>query len=182
MKKKLYEYIFFKLMGWKIVGEFDKSIKKCVLPVVPHTSWHDFYLGLLTRGCMDIEINFVAKKELFAFPFGYYFKWVGGTPLNRFTNENKVDAIAKIFQEKEVFRLAISPEGTRKKVTEWRTGFYYIALKGGVPIVPVGFDWKNKQVIIFPTLYPTGDKDADFKVLDGYLKGIEGKIPENSFR
>lgn len=168
-------------MGWKIVGDFDTTIKKCVLPVVPHTSWHDFYIGIFTRGSLGIEINFVAKKELFVFPFGYYFKWVGGTPLNRFTNENKVDAIAKIFQEKEVFRLAISPEGTRKKVTEWRTGFYYIALKSGVPIIPVGFDWKNKQVIIFPVLYPTGNKEDDFKILENHFNGIIGKVPENSF-
>lgn len=168
-------------MGWKIVGEFDSSIKKCVIPVVPHTSWHDFYIGLLTRGCMGIEINFVGKKELFVFPFGYYFKWVGGTPLNRFTNENKVDAIAKIFSQKEVFRLAISPEGTRKKVTQWKTGFYYIALKANVPIVPVGFDWKNKQVLVFPAIHPTGDKDADFKVLESNFKGIIGKVPEYSY-
>ena len=181
MKKRLYKFIFFKLMGWKITGNFDSSIKKCVIPVVPHTSWHDFYIGLLTRGVLDLEINFVGKKELFTFPFGFYFKWVGGAPLNRFKNENKVDAIAKIFSEKEIFRLAISPEGTRKKVTEWRTGFYYIALKANVPIIPIGFDWKNKQVIIFPVLFPTDNKDSDFEVLQNYFDGIQGKISKYSY-
>lgn len=181
MKKRIYEFVFFKLMGWKLVGEFDTSIKKCVFPVVPHTSWYDFFIGLGTRGVLDIEINFVGKKELFVFPFGYYFRAVGGEPLNRFKNENKVDAIAKIFENKEVFRLAISPEGTRKKVTDWKTGFYYIALKANVPIVPVGFDWKNKHVIMFPAFYPTGDKDKDFDFLQTQLSGIVGKVPEYSY-
>lgn len=181
MKKRIYQFIFFKLMGWKIVGDFDSSIKKCVIPVVPHTSWHDFYIGLCTRGSLGLEINFVGKKELFVFPFGLYFKWVGGAPLNRFKNENKVDAIAKIFSQKETFRLAISPEGTRKKVTEWRTGFYYISLKAEVPIIPIGFDWKNKQVIVFPTMNPSGNKEADFNILESYFEGIEGYVPEYSF-
>lgn len=181
MKKKLYQFIFFKLMGWKIVGTLDQNITKCVIPVVPHTSWHDFYIGLLTRGVLDLEINFVGKKELFAFPFGLYFKWVGGTPLNRFRNENKVDAIAKIFEQKKVFRLAISPEGTRKKVNEWKTGFYYIALKAQVPIIPIAFDWGNKEVIIFPAFYPTGNKEADFEILKDYFSGIQGKVKEYSF-
>ncbi|MDI9310315.1 MAG: hypothetical protein QM535_08865 [Limnohabitans sp.] len=181
MKKRIYQFIFFKLMGWKIVGDFDSSIKKCVIPVVPHTSWNDFYIGIFTRGSLGLEINFVGKKELFVFPFGLYFKWVGGAPLNRFKNENKVDAIAKIFSEKEVFRLAISPEGTRKKVAEWRTGFYYIALKAGVSIIPIGFDWKNKQVIVFQTMMPSGNKEADFAVLESYFDGIQGYVPEYSF-
>ncbi|WP_428225473.1 1-acyl-sn-glycerol-3-phosphate acyltransferase [Flavobacterium sp.] len=184
MKQRLYKFIFFKLMGWKIVGEYEENmihLKKAVYPVVPHTSWHDFYIGLCTRGALGIDINFVAKKELFVFPFGYYFKWVGGEPLNRFKNENKVDAIAKIFAKKDTFRLSISPEGTRKKVTEWRTGFYYIAQKANVPIVAVGFDWKNKQVIVFPKLIPSGNKEADFEVLENYFDGIVGKVPEFSY-
>jgi 1-acyl-sn-glycerol-3-phosphate acyltransferase len=181
MKKRIYQFIFYKMMGWKVIG-YDKSFpKKCVLPVVPHTSWHDFYIGLCTRGVLDLEINYVGKKELFMFPFGYYFRAVGGEPLNRFKNENKVDAIAKIFANKETFRLAISPEGTRKKVFDWKTGFYYIALKAGVPIIPVGFDWKNKKVIIFPELIPSGNKEADFEILANYYDGIIGKVPEYSF-
>lgn len=181
MKKFLYKFIFFKLLGWKITGDIPASVKKCVMVVVPHTSWYDFFLGIFTRGILDLEMNFVAKKELFTFPFGYYFKWVGGAPLNRSKNENKVDAIAKIFAEKDVFRLAIAPEGTRKKVKEWKTGFYYIALKANVPIIPVGFDYKNKEVKLFEAFTPTGDKEADFEYLQSLFRGIKGKIPENSF-
>ncbi|MEO8515820.1 MAG: 1-acyl-sn-glycerol-3-phosphate acyltransferase [Flavobacterium sp.] len=181
MKKIIYEFIFFRLMGWKITGTFPSDIKKCIIIVVPHTSWHDFYLGLLTRGVVGLEMNFVAKKELFKFPFGAYFRWMGGTPLNRQQNENKVDAIAKVFETKEVFRLAIAPEGTRKKVTEWKTGFYYIAMKANVPIIPVAFDFAEKEVTIALPFFPTGNIEADFKTLQQNYIGVVGKVFENTF-
>ncbi|MGX7666435.1 1-acyl-sn-glycerol-3-phosphate acyltransferase [Flavobacterium pedocola] len=181
MKQILYKFIFFKIMGWKINGTISPEVKKCVIIVVPHTSWHDFNIGLFTRGILGIAINFVAKKELFRFPFGAYFRWMGGEPLNRQKNENKVDAIAKVFQTNEVFRLAIAPEGTRKKVTEWKTGFYYIALKANVPIIPVAFDYGKRTVVISEPYYPTGNKEEDFKNLEQNFKGVTGKVPQNSF-
>jgi len=118
MKQALYKFIFFRLFGWKLIGKLDPSIKKCVIIVVPHTSNMDFILGLLVRGIWNIKINFVGKKELFAFPFGYYFKSVGGAPLDRSGGKNNVDATVDVFNKHETFRLALSPEGTRKKVLD----------------------------------------------------------------
>lgn len=181
MKRNIYEWIFFKLMGWEIIGKMDSNIKKSIMIVVPHTSWHDFYIGLLARGIIGLEMNYVAKKELFIFPFGAYFRWMGGAPLDRTGGKNIVDSIISIFKVREVFRLGIAPEGTRKKVTEWKTGFYYIALKAEVPIIPIAFDYKNKQVVLNEPFYPTGTIEADFKILKSLYKGIIGKIPENSF-
>jgi 1-acyl-sn-glycerol-3-phosphate acyltransferase len=106
---------------------------------------------------------------------------MGGQALNRQKNENKVDAIAKIFKNNEVFRLAIAPEGTRKKVTEWKTGFYYIALKANVPIIPVAFNWGQKEVRIFEPFYPTGNIEADFRILEQNFIGVVGRVPEYSF-
>jgi 1-acyl-sn-glycerol-3-phosphate acyltransferase len=106
---------------------------------------------------------------------------MGGTPLNRQQNENKVDAIAKVFETKDVFRLAIAPEGTRKKVTEWKTGFYYIAMKANVPIIPVAFDFGKKEVTISQPFFPTGNIESDFKILEQYFIGIVGKISGNTF-
>lgn len=181
MKKRIYKWLFFRLMGWKIVGTIDSQIKKCVLMVVPHTSWHDFYLGLFSRGILEMEMNFIAKKELFTFPLNYYFSYMGGAPIDRSGNLNKVDAIAQLFEKKEEFRLAIAPEGTRKKVTELKTGFYYIAVKAGVPIIPVAFDFENKEVRFGAPFYPTEDKEADMAVLCRHFIGVKGKVPENSF-
>ena len=181
MKKIIYQFIFQKLMGWKIEANSISDIKKCVVICVPHTSWHDFYLGVFSRGILKEEFNFVAKKELFVFPLGLYFKWMGGAPLNRKKNENKVDTIAKIFENKDVFRLAIAPEGTRKKVTEWKTGFYYIAIKAGVPVVPTVFDHGKKILTYGKPFYPTGNLESDLKILQNNYTGVKGRKPENSF-
>ncbi len=181
MKKKLYQFIFFKIFNWKINGTIDADIKKCVMIVVPHTSWYDFFIGVFTRGILNLEMNFVAKKELFVFPFNFFFSYMGGSPLNRSKNENRVDAIAKIFNQKDVFRLAIAPEGTRSKVTEWRTGFYYIAKKANVPIIPIAFDYGTKQVIIHKPFYTTNSIENDLKYLQSLFKNVVGKFPEKSF-
>ncbi|WP_291116059.1 1-acyl-sn-glycerol-3-phosphate acyltransferase [Flavobacterium sp. UBA6135] len=181
MKKRLSQFILFKVMGWKIEGTLDPAIKKCVIIVVPHTSWHDFYIGLFIRSYLGIEINFVGKKELFQFPFGFYFRWLGGAPLDRTGGLNKVDAIAKVFANRETFRLAIAPEGTRKKVIKWKTGFYYISLQANVPIIPVAFDFSKKQITINKPYDPTGEIEVDMPILEHYFKGVVGKYPENSF-
>jgi 1-acyl-sn-glycerol-3-phosphate acyltransferase len=181
MKKLIYKFIFFKLMGWKIVGHMDEGIKKSVLMILPHTSWHDFYIGLFARGIIGIEMHYVAKKELFRFPFKWYFEWMGGAPLDRTGNLNKVDAIAEMFQQRKVFRMAIAPEGTRKEVSELKTGFYYIAVKAHVPIIPVAFDYRKKEVKIGQPFNPTGNIDADLKILAKHFIGVKGKIPENGF-
>jgi 1-acyl-sn-glycerol-3-phosphate acyltransferase len=181
MKKRIYECVFFKLMGWKIVGEFKPEIKKCVMMVMPHTSWHDFYLGLFTRGILGIDMHWVGKKELFRFPFGAYFRWMGGAPLDRSGGLNKVDTIAEIFKYKAVFRMAIAPEGTRQEVSELKTGFYYIALKAQVPIIPVAFDYGKKEVRAGNYFYPTGNIDADLQILVQNFIGVKGKIPQDDF-
>jgi 1-acyl-sn-glycerol-3-phosphate acyltransferase len=169
-------------MGWKIVGTISPEIKKCVMMVMPHTSAHDFYLGIFTRGILGLEMNFVAKKELFRFPFGYYFRYMGGAPLDRSGGLNKVDSIAAIFDKKEVFRLAIAPEGTRKFVKEIKTGFYYIALKANVSIIPVAFDFGKKEVRIGQPLQPTGNLDHDVALLSQHFINVTGKIPECGYR
>ncbi len=168
-------------MGWKIKGSFDTTIKKCVMIVVPHTSWFDFFIGVFFRGTYPVAIHFLAKKELFKFPLGSYLKWMGGISLDRSKTENKVDAIAKIFETKNILRLSLSPEGTRKKVTQWKSGYYYIAQKANVPIIPIGFDYENKQVIVFDALMVTNDFKKDSEYLESLFKNVKGKVAENSF-
>ena len=169
-------------MGWKMIGSFDPIITKCVIAVMPHTGNFDFFLGLLVRGIVNQEMNFVGKKELFVFPFGYYFKSIGGAPLDRQGGKNLVDSIVDIFNSRTVFRLGIAPEGTRKKVTELRTGFYYIALKANVPIIPVAFDFGNKEVKIGTPIYLTGNIDDDMNTYLAFYKGVKGKYPEKQYQ
>ena len=107
---------------------------------------------------------------------------MGGTPLDRAGGLNKVEAIAQIFEQKEVFRMAISPEGTRKKVTELKSGFYYIARQAGVPIIPISFDFKTRSVIFGEPFAPTGNYTQDLADLLPFFKGVQGKVRQNSFQ
>ncbi|MFO7744800.1 MAG: 1-acyl-sn-glycerol-3-phosphate acyltransferase [Psychroflexus sp.] len=175
---RLSKFIFQSLLGWSIEGQFDKAIPKTVVTVLPHTSWHDFYIGALTRKIVNTPIHYVAKKELFDSPFGWYFKWMGGEPIERTTKQNKVEQIVKLFNSKEEFRLAIAPEGTRKKVEKWRSGFYYIAYNANVPITAVAFDYSTKTVKISKPFYATGNYEKDLLDLQKFYKGVVGKIPE----
>lgn len=172
----LARFIYFKIMGWKFCGSWPQNLKKAVVIVVPHTSWHDFYLGLLVRRILGVEMKFLAKKELFKPPFGWYFRWMGGTPLDRTAGQNKVEAIAAKFLDKEEFRLTLSPEGTRKKVAEWKTGFYYIAKQANVPIVMIAFDFGKKEVKISKPLFPTQDKEWDFNRIREFYREVTGKV------
>ncbi|NRD22508.1 1-acyl-sn-glycerol-3-phosphate acyltransferase [Winogradskyella litoriviva] len=179
----LAKFIYFKLLGWKVVGNTNFSqdtVKKAVIIAFPHTSWHDFYIGVLLRKVTGVKTNFVGKKELFVWPFGYYFRAVGGRSLDRTSGQNKVEAISKLFKESDEFRLTLAPEGTRKKVDKWKTGFYYIAKTANVPIIMFTLDFKNKQNKVSEPFYPTDDMEADFKYMHSFYEGVEGKVKEYS--
>lgn len=157
------------------------DVDKCVVAVIPHTHWMDFFLGLVVRSIIGKEINYIGKKSLFKPPFGWFFRWTGGAPIDRSKTSNTVDSVAAIFESRKVFRFALAPEGTRKKVTELKTGFYHIAKKANVPIVLVAFDFGKKQVKFSEPVYASDDMESDFKKIRTFFKGVKGKIPEYSF-
>ncbi len=167
-------------MGWKLNGKFPQ-VNKCVVIVVPHTHWLDFFLGLLVRKVVNQEINYIGKKSLFKPPFGWFFRWTGGAPVDRSKSANTVESIAKIFEEREVFRFALAPEGTRKKVDKLKTGFYHIAKMAHVPIVMVAFDFGKKEVKISEPFHPSKNMENDFRNIHDFYKGVEGKVSAYSF-
>ena len=171
--------IFHRLMGWSLVGRFP-DLDRCVIAVAPHTSWVDFPLGVLVRSLIGVKMNYVGKKSLFRPPFGWFFRWMGGAPVDRGKSSDTVHAVAALFRSREVFRLALAPEGTRKKVAQWRSGFYYIALEAGVPIILVAFDFGNKQVRISEPQIPTGNFESDYKDYRRFFEGVTGYKPEFS--
>lgn len=177
--KWLSKFLYYKILGWQLIGNtnFSKDkVKKAVIIAAPHTSWHDFYIGLLLRKITGVKTNFIGKKELFKWPFGYYFRAIGGRPVNRVARENKVKAIAQLFEKEDEFRLTLAPEGTRKKVEQWKTGFYYIAKAANVPIIMFTLDFKNKQNKVSEPFYLTGDIEADFKEIKAFFQGVEGRV------
>lgn len=173
--QKLSKFIFKRILGWKLVGNFPKHLNKYVVIAAPHTSWKDFPIAILARNYTGEKINFIGKSSLFKGPFGFVFRALGGTPVDRSQSCNMVDAIVQIFKNKEEFRLGISPEGTRKKVTQWKTGFYYIAKGANVPIVMATLDFENKQIKISEPFYTTISKEKDFEYFHTFFRGVKGK-------
>lgn len=172
--QKLSKFIFTQILGWELVGDFPKHLKKYVVIAAPHTSWKDFPIAILARNYSGEKVNFIGKNSLFKGPFGFIFRALGGTPVDRSQNSNMVDAIVQIFEKKEEFRLGISPEGTRKKVTNWKTGFYYIAKGANVPIVMATLDFEHKQIKFSKPYETTDNKEKDFEYFYAFFKGVKG--------
>jgi 1-acyl-sn-glycerol-3-phosphate acyltransferase len=171
---------FFKLFGWKIEGAFPgENVPKYIIIVAPHTSFYDYFIGVATRRICKIDSKYLGKAELFKFPpLGWFFRSMGGYPVDRSKNNNMVDAVVEIFNSKEKFSIALTPEGTRRKVYKWKTGFYHIAQKANVPVVKVAFDFGNRKVRVDKPLWVTGEKDMEILEMMKYFEGIKGKNPE----
>jgi 1-acyl-sn-glycerol-3-phosphate acyltransferase len=171
--------IIFKLMGWKIMGAFPADQKKYIVAVAPHTSNWDFVIGVMARSILRMQhAKFLGKDSLFKPPFGWFFRWLGGYPVNRSKSQDIVQQVVEIFKSHDTFILAVAPEGTRKKVDKLRTGFYYIAKGANIPIVPVGFDFGHKQIIISNPFWPSNDVEGDMNVLLAFYRKCKGKNPD----
>ncbi len=166
--------LIFKVIGWEMIGTFP-DVNKFIVIVGPHTSNWDFVIGVIARGVTGRKIHYLGKKELFRPPIGWLFRWLGGYPVDRSQHQNMVQAVVEIFNKHEHFILALSPEGTRSPVKQWRTGFYYIAVKAGIPIVSVSIDYGLRQVKIWQPFYPNEDIAGDLLVLQGRFEGVKGK-------
>lgn len=177
MLRPLYIAIF-KLIGWRIEGSLPTDLKKYIIAVAPHTSNWDFVIGVMARSILRLQRGrFLGKDSLFKPPFGWFFRWLGGYPVDRSGKHDMVQQVVAIFNNHDEFILALAPEGTRKKVSKLRTGFYYIALGANVPIIPVGFDFGLKQVVIGNGFVPTGAIDKEIQQLIQFYSVIKGKNP-----
>lgn len=175
---KLFAQFILKITGWKIIGGIPPDITKCVVMMAPHTSMWDFIWGRLAYWAMGVKAKFLIKKELFGSLIGPVLKWMGGIPIDRSKSSNTVDTIADLFNNYDSLFLTITPEGTRKLNTEWKKGFYYIALKAQVPLAFGYLDYPKKEGGIGKLFTPTGDFNKDFKDVEDFYRGHEGKHPE----
>ena len=170
--------LFLRLQGWTIRGEFPFHLKKCVAIMAPHTSSWDFVVGLAVRSKLRLyHLKYLGKDSLFKGPFGFFFRKLGGFPVDRSNKNNMVDQVVDLFNSRETLVLALSPEGTRKKVERLRTGFYHIAKKANVPIVMVGFDFTKKEISFAKPFYLTDDMEADLKFIIDHYAPMKGKVP-----
>ncbi|MCC6721572.1 MAG: lysophospholipid acyltransferase family protein [Bacteroidia bacterium] len=175
--RPLFILIFEIILGWKIRGN-KPELKKYVLIVAPHTSNWDFLIGLWASSSLRLKSWFIGKKELFIFPFGYLFRWLGGYPVDRKKGGDIVLSIVDIFNSRDEFNIVISPEGTRKYNPNWKTGFYRIATLAKIPIYLVAFDFSTKTVVISEPFYPSQNKVNDIEKIKSYYKQFKGKYPD----
>jgi 1-acyl-sn-glycerol-3-phosphate acyltransferase len=167
-----------KLWGFKYTGNFGTDIPKKIFVVYPHTSNWDFPLGILLKGAIPLDVNYVGKDSLFRWPWGWLFRWLGGIPVDRSRSTNFVDSMAALFGKYDRLAFAIAPEGTRKRVRKFKSGFYYIALKAGIPLILVKFDFGKKEVHFSEPFMPSGDYAADLRQIIEYFRGTQGIHPE----
>ncbi len=166
-----------RLTGWRFEGTLPDRAK-FVMIVAPHTSNWDFLVGVMAMFALGIRGTFLGKHTLFAWPFGIAMRWLGGVPVNRSSAHDVVRQTIEYFEQRDQMILALSPEGTRKKLPAWRTGFYHVARGAGVPIVPVAFDFPNGVITLFPEFHTTGDQAADFTALAAHFEARMAKRPE----
>ena len=172
--QKLSRFILKKL-GWKIEIEIDEFPKKCILCVAPHTSNWDLILGKLIYSSVGNKACFLIKKTWFFFPMNLVFKTIGGIPVDRSKKTSLTEQMAEEFKKRDQFQLAITPEGTRKANSDWKRGFYYIALEAKIPIVIVVLDYKHKTVYFKKNFEPTGNADDDIAKIKSYYVNATGK-------
>ena len=165
-------------MGWRFEGEVPDR-PKVVIVVAPHTSNWDFVVGLAADLALDLRVRFLGKDTLFRPPLGWLMRWAGGIPVDRAAPEGVIEAVARSFMDEAQLFLAIAPEGTRRRVERWKTGFWRIARAAGVPVWTVGLDWSRRVVRLDPTFETSADLEADLCGLKARFSTGMARWPEN---
>ncbi len=170
-------YFILWLIGWKTIGGAPNE-KKYVTIIAPHTSNIDFFMGKLANWAMGVKPKVIVKKEAFNFFTSPFIKMWGGIPVDRSKTGGVVAEVVRLFKEKDEFILGITPEGTRKRNPNWKTGFYRIARAADVPISLAYIDFGKKELSMGKMFYPTGDMEKDIYEIKQYYKDKVGYHPE----
>jgi 1-acyl-sn-glycerol-3-phosphate acyltransferase len=162
-------------IGWRFDGAMP-DLPKFVVIVAPHTSNWDFIIGLAAKWALGLDAHFWGKDTLFLPPLGWFMKANGGIAIDRSNSAKVVDTTVAAIQASERFVLALAPEGTRKRVTQWRSGFWHVAHSAQIPICCVAFDYPSKTVRMGPTTMATeADPEAGITRIRTYYHGVQGK-------
>lgn len=165
------------LFGWKTEGQLPE-FPQWVCIVAWHTSNWDFFFGLLTSWVFRIHTSFLGKAPLFKGPFGWFFRAVGGIPVDRTRHHNLVAAAVDAFKTRQHMIFVIAPEGTRRKTDCWKSGFYQIALQANVPIVLAYLDYGRKVGGFGPAIHPTGDVETDLEKIRAFYSTVTPQHPK----
>ncbi len=163
--------------GWRFEGQMP-DLPKFVVVIAPHTSNWDFPIGLAAKWALGFDAHWWGKASLFSSPMGWFFRANGGIPVHRTNRLQVVEHTVQAFQRHDRFALALAPEGTRKKVIEWRSGFWHVAKGANVPICCVALDWGRKVIVLGPTTMPAeDDPTAGIARIRSYYAPVRGYHP-----
>lgn len=168
-----------RLAGWKPAGQLP-NLSKFLIVAAPHTSYWDGLLAVLVLWAAGLDIHWLVKKEALDHPFGGILRWLGAIPVDRKAPIGFVEQIVARFAKQEKFIVVIAPEGTRRRVEKWKTGFHRIATGANVPMVLAYADYPKRIVGIGPTLIPTNDLEADIAKLMDFFKTITPLHPDRT--
>ncbi|MES2629832.1 MAG: 1-acyl-sn-glycerol-3-phosphate acyltransferase [Bacteroidota bacterium] len=186
MLKLIFRWLF-KKNGWRVNNPFMAECQHCVMIGAPHTSNWDFVYTMVAFEIMNIPLRFTIKKEWMRWPLSVFVKPFGAVAIDRTPEpgspkKSMVDAMADLLRSTPNMAMVVTPEGTRKSVKKIRMGFYHVALKANVPIALGYLDYGKKIAGVGKMLYPSGDLQADMKVIIDFYKTVTAKFPElNSF-
>jgi 1-acyl-sn-glycerol-3-phosphate acyltransferase len=162
------------LLGWRVEGEIP-NLPKFVIAVAPHTSNWDFVVGVAAMFALDLHIAFIGKDTLFRWPFAGVLQWMGGIPVDRSSPHGVVAESIAAFGRIERRVLVIAPEGTRKRVERFRSGFLHIARGARVPVLLAALDYGGRCVRFGPLVEPGEDVEADRARIEAFFAPVRGK-------
>lgn len=165
------------LFGWRLEGDLPNQ-PRFVLIVAPHTSNWDFFLCIMAMFGLGLRLNWLGKHTIFFWPASLILRWLGGEPIDRGTSLGTVEIAINRFNSHDQWVMGLSPEGTRKRTDEWKSGFYRIAIGAGVPILPVALDYRRRTVALGTMLFPSGDIARDLPLLRASFQPEMAKYPE----
>ena len=165
--------------GWTIKGSLP-DLNKYVIIIAHHTSNWDFMVALAVKLILRLNTRFFGKHTLFIGPLGWFMRKLGGVPIERSQSLNRVEQAINEINRNEFFVLTITPEGTRSKVKSWKTGFYHIAHGAGIPVLPIAFDFANKQMVIGSPIPTTGNIEGDIKEMHRFFLPFQPKHPDRA--
>ena len=172
--------LYFKLSGWNIIGSIPSDIKKCIIVGAPHTSNWDFIYARMGLYIFNYKVRYLIKDSMFKNPISaWFFRVTGGIPVDRSKSTNLTGVLAQLLQTEDTLYIAIPPEGTRKRVNRWKTGFYRIAVDCNIPIALAFLDYKHKQAGFIKIFYPTGNMIEDFKLIESFYSPEMAANPDN---
>jgi len=165
------------LRGWRFLGVLPDDPKMIIIGA-PHTTNWDFLLFMGALRAYRMKVRFVGKDGLFRWPFGYFFRALGGIPVSRSRPGGVVGQVVREFEEADRMILVIAPEGTRRAAPTWKSGFIHIARGAGVPVVPASVDFTSREVELGAAIPVTDDIVGFMDQLRVFYEGKRGLLSQ----